>query len=299
MNNVIFTSAIFSLSIVGAEPALAGGHTFGEFIDNTRRVITPPTTRVIEDVIQGKKPEDAVKDVISEESNKVQEATSFLSSVNAEKLDIIRNIAGDDVANIVGWGDAPRIFAYNTAAATAGAIEAVLVDGKPVDVVLGVPLASALRQAHEYYDSRAKPIPEDVKKLMALTFTQDTLNSARYVVSSLEANLPAIINTLRADFGEFRAVKYDKAGNEISEKKVHAVVVGDIIVFSDEVSSAEIFFWGHELQHVVQYAQMGFEEFAAKYQSDYKGIEAEADAVGKKAVEDAEIVMKVLVALNQ
>lgn len=302
MNNAFltFSALIFSFAWLStplsAESLLK---TLENTANDVKDAISSPTQRAVEGLIKGDTPKEALDASISGEVRKIQSFGSLQSAIDSKKMETIRKLAGDDAANLAGWVYAPKIFAYNMAAASAGATEAILVDGKPADIISGIPLASALRQAHAYYDKEAKPIPEDLKILMTLTFSQETLNKSRYAVSSLEANLPAIINALRADFGEFRAVKYDDSGNEISQKKVHAVVVGDIIVFSDEVPSSNLFFWGHELHHVDQYSQMGFEEFAAKYQSDYKGIEAEADDVGKQAVEDAEIVVKVATAIGK
>ncbi len=293
----ILTAPIFALLFVGV---LFPTHGYTEgFFEKAKERLTPSSVRVIKRIVRGEKPNEAVDNVIREDTKAVQEVTRALTELTTVQIEVIRGLAGDDAASLVGWSKMGEIFLYNNIESTAASVERILVDGKPVETVLDIPLASALRQAHDYYDSRAVPIPKDVKKLMSLTFESAFLERARYVVSTFEGNLPAIINTLQTDFGEFRAVKYDKNGNEISNpKKVHAVVVGDIIVFSDEVPATSIFFWAHELHHIAQYDKEGFEGFATRYRENYALVESEADEVGKKAVSDAETIMRVLIALG-
>lgn len=55
-----------------------------------------------------------------------------------------------------------------------------------------------------------------------------------------------------------------------------AVTLDDVLVFSSESASQNVWLWAHELGHVEQYRRLGIEGFAARYVSDWRRLESEA-----------------------
>jgi hypothetical protein len=146
-------------------------------------------------------------------------------------------------------------------------------------------LAGMLRRAHDYYAGAGHPLPDAVKVLLSITFSQELLDRARVVDSDAEGSVPAILRELQASFGE-------AVGGE------YAVTVGDLIAFSEIPKPSEIDFWAHELRHVVQYRQLGgIDAFAAAYTRDFKKLEGEASAASRQGVNDAQKVLTVIRAL--
>lgn len=147
-------------------------------------------------------------------------------------------------------------------------VAAVMQGQNPLQIH-SLPLAAALRAARERFDSRAVPIPADVKLALRGKIPDETLNRARYAIGSLEITLPNLFNFLNVDL--------NNADN-------HAVTVDDIIVFRNDPGSFEnsACHWAHEVAHVDQYRRWGFEEFAWKYLNTYP-IEQEANRVASNA----------------
>jgi hypothetical protein len=140
-----------------------------------------------------------------------------------------------------------------------------LLNGKSPNEIVGMPLAAALKQAKDYYSPKAKPLPQEVQSLLATTFDPRIISKARFVVDDFGGNVPALINKLQETLGN-----------------THAVCVDNIIVFSRQPDPSDAFFWGHEVQHVVQYDKLGIEGFAGKYATSWKEMEDEADEAGRR-----------------
>ncbi|MFD0998188.1 hypothetical protein ACFQ21_02680 [Ohtaekwangia kribbensis] len=136
--------------------------------------------------------------------------------------------------------------------------------------ILAAPLAGAIRAARERHIGSARPLPQNIKQLLAPHFSSEVLDRVRYTVGSVEITLPQFIG---------RGQKY--MGNE------YAVVVDDIIVFNNEPPVNLTFWWAHEITHVEQYKNWGVEVFAYKYMKDLgSSIEAEADNKAYKITSD-------------
>ena len=130
-----------------------------------------------------------------------------------------------------------------------------------------VGLASALRQAHDYYAESAKPLPDAVRSRLAATFPKPVLDRVRVALTGEEGTLPAIINLVQTRFG-------DAIGG------TSAVTIDDIVAFSKIPDPSELELWAHEVQHTIQYQRLGgIDGFAAEYARDYSRLEREAYAV--------------------
>ncbi|MGC1691873.1 MAG: hypothetical protein WA756_18360, partial [Pseudolabrys sp.] len=125
----------------------------------------------------------------------------------------------------------------------------VLETGK-VGNVIGVPLAIGARQAVELYQDRTKPIPADIRFYLTGVFSKEILERAQFVIDDNVGSY-GIINKFQEAFADN-----------------HAVTADNIIVFAKPPSSKDIWFWAHEMQHTVQYKNLGIDGFAAKYTMD-------------------------------
>ena len=142
-------------------------------------------------------------------------------------------------------------------------------NGKNPAQVIAAPLAAAIRAANMSHYANSRPIPQDVKNALRGFFPEETLETARYTIGSVEITLPNAIN---------KVAKYGEA---------HAVTVGNIIVFSKDPGSFSDtpLWWSHEMAHVEQYRKLGVEKFAYKYMRDLgKSIEREANSEAQNIV---------------
>jgi hypothetical protein len=268
---------------------LAGGdleklaNKTGQAIGNIAPVVlVPPAAQVLKKMIIDKKDvATAANETIDDHRNAVNEAAGVASQFDGAKISAVQNLFGNDAAVVQSIGMIPDQIARSSAVAAVNVAADIIAKGKPVDTVVGVPLATALRQAKDYYDGKAKPLPTDIKILLSLTFPPDILDNARYVDSGFEPTLPAVINAIMTEMVE------------TSVDSNHAVTVDNIIVFDHVPPATEVFFWAHEMQHTVQYKAKGIEGFAAAYTKNYKELEDEADKVGHEAAKHAEMISKV------
>ncbi|CAN5392688.1 hypothetical protein BH10PSE7_BH10PSE7_29660 [soil metagenome] len=123
-----------------------------------------------------------------------------------------------------------------------------------------------------------------MQRLLSLTFEASHVSTVRYIVDNEGGNIAALINGIKDVLGE-------TSGNGN-----HAVTIDNIIVFSKEPGGvADLFFWAHEIQHTVQYKNLGIDGFAAKYEVDHASLERDADEVAERAVN---IVQTVVAALS-
>lgn len=224
-------------------------------------------------ILKGDSVGDAVKDVAKDHVDIVIKPIETEAKVKAD-------IVGAVTKEIGAVGKAIDIVIYpeqlqKAAIVETGGITKAVIDTGKLDVVVGAPLAIALREAYIKFQSRAKPIPEKVKFYLSTTYTSDTLNSARYAVDKDLSSLPGIINNIK------------ERSNEN-----HAVTVNNIIIFAKEPSNEDVWFWAHEMQHTVQYKLLGFEGFAARYTLKSGDMEAEANSIGDKALTEANTMVR-------
>ncbi|WP_353472895.1 hypothetical protein PVT71_02360 [Salipiger sp. H15] len=243
-----------------------------DFWSKARRVVDPGGA-IIQDIIEGKKPDEAVKDtadvIVETHKDAVEAVVETGGKIDAATVEFVRQNIGDDFANALSIAQMPdAIGRALTITVTQQASDVVLGNkslGETFQEAVGIPLAAALRQAHDALSPRAKPLPDDIKTALYAGFSHELVDRARYVETDVEGNLPAIINTLKTKIGE-------------TDGTNHAVTVDDIIAFETVPSVLDIGFWAHELIHVRQYRDWGIDKFAAQYATNYKSVENEAEA---------------------
>lgn len=215
------------------------------------------------------------------------EASQLFERIDPEQEDLLRSTYGADAARAVGDLRVETVGTLETRIPPEGEILADILRAEPGLAQLGsMGLAGVLRRAHQYYAGRGKPLPDAVKVMLSISFPKEVLDRVRVIDTDAEGSLPAIINELQTNFG-------DALGGE------SAVTIGDLIAFSEIPDLSEVDFWAHEIQHVVQYRELGgIDGFAAAYTRDYQKLERDANAASKKAVIDAQNVLAVIRALH-
>ncbi|MGH6753091.1 MAG: eCIS core domain-containing protein, partial [Bradyrhizobium sp.] len=196
------------------------------------------------------------------------------AEINIEQKveDAIKKASGPDVAKAIEIIRLPQKFEKRAAVEVGPELQHLIDTGKLGDLQ-GMVLAAALRQAKDLNDGRKKPLPPAVRVFMAGTFDAALLDKARYVVDNNFGSISGIINSISEIFSDN-----------------HAVTVDDTVVFAKNPADDDVWFWGHELQHVVQYTNLGIEGFAAKYLAHSSDMENEANAMGDKALLNAEAI---------
>jgi hypothetical protein len=214
------------------------------------------------------------------------EGSLILGRIDPEQLELLRKTFGADAARAVGDLKVQSAGSLGTRSAPEDDVLADILRAEPGLAQIGsLGLARALRQTQQFYAGRGKPLPDAVRVMLSITFSREVLDGARVVDTDDEASLPAIINELQTSFGE-------------AVGGVSAVTVGDLITFSELPDLSTVEFWAHEIQHVVQYRRLGgIDAFAAAYTTDYRKLEADANAVARQAVIDAQNVLTVIHAL--
>src|SRR4029453_12275717 len=144
----------------------------------------------------------------------------------------------------------------------------VLKRGK-VGNVIGVPLAIGARQAVVLDQDRAKPIPPDIRFYLTGVFSKEILDRAQFVIDD-NVGSHSIISKFHEACGDN-----------------HAVAAENIIVFAKPPTSKEFWFWAHEMQHTLQFKNLGVDGFAAKYTTDSGAMENEANQKADQAVDNA------------
>ncbi len=224
----------------------------------------PTAVRVIEG--------DSLDDAVSEGLDNVKDgirsaagATTLIDPVRQIETQLIEEVAGEDAAKVHAVTKYPTrvLEGLPSALVEYGISTTENIDN--AEDAIGIPLAAALHQAHAFFDDKAEPLPDPIKRMLAVHFDQASLDAARFVVDDQPDTLNGLINLLQTKIGDSTADN-------------HAVVIGDIIVFAKmpALDITDIRFWAHEVAHTIQYAKLGLNGFAAEYVRNYEGIEDEA-----------------------
>lgn len=154
------------------------------------------------------------------------------------------------------WRASLQQTARNTADQARAASEEAL---RRSPAVTGPALVQAIRfsriQAMRAQTPQA--MPDEVRASLAPYFSDEILESARWTTAGRDLGL-----------GSLLARWYYEEG---------AVTLKDLIVFSDAAVAENVWLWAHELAHMEQYRRLGTEGFAARYVSDWRTLEAEAN----------------------
>jgi hypothetical protein len=142
-------------------------------------------------------------------------------------------------------------------------------------------LSIGARQAVALYQDRAKPIPPDIRFYLTGVFSKEILHRAQFVIDD-NVGSHSIINNFHEACGDN-----------------HAVTADNIIVFAKSPSSKDLWFWAHEMQHTVQYKNLGIDGFAAKYTTDSGAMESEANQKADQAVDNANEMIKLVVTMKK
>ncbi|MFN3513882.1 MAG: hypothetical protein ACK41C_12595 [Phenylobacterium sp.] len=121
----------------------------------------------------------------------------------------------------------------------------------------------ALAQAIRFSRSQAlasdpQPIPDEIQRTLAPYFDAAVLSRTRWTLADRRLGL-----------GSLLAGWYYEEG---------AVTLDDVVVFSDHAMVVNVWLWAHELAHVEQYRRRGIDRFAFDYITDWRALEAEANA---------------------
>lgn len=246
--------------------------------DGLKGALAVSGLKTLEDVlIEGKSLEASLDEALDDAKQMLSAGAEIPALINhstAALTEVTGNVLGDSAQDVVGVLMLPTSIAANLPSAI---MDTALATSENIDNaadVVGIPLNAALKQVQDYYAGQGSKIPEKVKLLLGETFTNEQLENVRYVVDDSTGNLAGLINSLQTQFGT--------DGN-------HAVVVGNLIIFDQEPNAGakDLFFWAHEVQHTVQYSEMGLDGFAAEYVVNFEGIENDANEVAKLAVDNA------------
>ena len=207
------------------------------------------------------------KDLVSAASKIPTFSNPTLRIVRKSYVDVVREVYGDDAAVAFEVSaNTQRILEHLPSSATESLI--MTLEKGDIRYVAAAPaavlVAAALRQAQEYFEDRAQPLPAKVKVGLTSHFHPHDLGQARFVVNDDPTTLNGVINWLQTTvFG----------GN-------HAVVAGNIIIFAKAPSDGDtdLGFWAHEILHTIQFRDLGIDQFAHEYVLDHKAIEGEAEA---------------------
>lgn len=154
------------------------------------------------------------------------------------------------------WRASLQQTARNTADQARAASEEAL---RRSPAVTGPALVQAIRfsriQAMRAQTPQA--MPDEIRASLAPYFSDEILESARWTTAGRDLGL-----------GSLLARWYYEEG---------AVTLKDLIVFSDDAVAENVWLWAHELAHMEQYRRLGTEGFAARYVSDWRTLEAEAN----------------------
>ncbi len=268
MKNIISFCAVGFIFIVSSL------NTFAGILDKALPILAPGTKTTI-NIIKGDKPEDAVKKEVKEHAEIIISGPDQIVSIDQGFEDKIKDIVGEDLGKVIEVVRLPEKIGLATGSQTHNkAVNIILKQDVNLKEIVTIPLAASINQAIELYKERALEIPQGIRMLLATTFDSEILHNARFVIDNNLSSLPSAINFLQCAFNEN-----------------HAVTVGNIVVFAKDPGLSAIRFWAHEIQHTVQYKNLGVEDFAAKYPTDYKEMESDAETVASKAVKDAEVIL--------
>ncbi|MDP1874509.1 DUF4157 domain-containing protein [Phenylobacterium sp.] len=124
--------------------------------------------------------------------------------------------------------------------------------------VTGPALVQAIRFSRaQALAQTPEAMPDQVRTALAPYFADEILESARWTTAGQDLGLGSIL-----------ARWYYEEG---------AVTLKDVIVFSDAKVAQNVWLWAHELAHMEQYRRLGTERFAARYVSDWRELEAQAN----------------------
>lgn len=250
--------------------AKAVGNAAKAGVDVALTSVTAPTT-VAWSLITGnpRSAEDAAKSLVKSAIDTVGATAQIASAPYYFAAQLTRDMDGDG-SKLVRGAIAGRLVEINIVPALLAQLGRQHLTS-PQDIAeaiknapLSALLAANLRGAHSVFEPAAHELPKVIRSFMKGHDRDETLSSAKYIVSQFGLTLPEVVNGSQAFMGNHAFV----------------VTVGNVIIFSIEPGTSDeaVHWWAHELAHVGQYADLGFDGFAEKYVDNYQLIEEAAEA---------------------
>ena len=230
--------------------------------------------------IKGENPVMVIKDVANDRIEILIKSHELATGADQKIENHVKSVLPKKLGQTVEISRMPEKLAKQAPIVLSRTAQDVLDTGK-VGNVIGVPLAIGARQAVTLYYDRAKPIPADIRFYLTGVFSKESLDRAQFVIDD-NVGSHGIIN------------KFQEASAD-----THAVTADNIIVFAKPPSLKDLWFWAHEVQHTVQYKNLGIDGFAAKYTTNSGGMENEANQKADRAVDNANEIIRLLVTMNK
>jgi hypothetical protein len=231
-------------------------------------------------VIKGENPVKVIKDVANDRIEVLIKPHEVAAGADQKIENHLKSVLPKKLGQTVEISRMPEKLSKQAPIVLSRTAQDVL-DTAKVGNVIGVPLAIGARQAVALYQGRAKPIPADIRFYLTGVFSKEIIDRAQFVIDDNVGSY-GIIN-------KFQEACADN----------HAVTADNIIVFAKPPSSKDIWFWAHEMQHTVQYKNLGIDGFAAKYTTDSGAMENEANQKGDQAVDNANEMIRLMVTMKK
>jgi hypothetical protein len=231
-------------------------------------------------VIKGENPVKVIKDVVNGQIEILIRPHEVVAGADQKIENHVKSVLPKKLSQTIEISRVPEKLPKQAPIVLSRTAQDVLDTGK-VGNVIGVPLAIGVRQAVALYQDRAKPIPADIRFYLTGLFSKEILDRAQFVIDD-NVGSHGIIN-------KFQEACADN----------HAVTADNIIVFAKPPSSKDIWFWAHEMQHTVQYKNLGIDGFATKYTTDSDAMENEANQKGDQAVDNANEIIRLMVTMKK
>lgn len=254
-------------------PTAAIAGLFEDVINVVTAPIRVPTETTI-DVLQGRDPTRSAQEAAAAHGRVLQNGVNAAQTVHEQIVntprDLISNNLGED------WRQA-----YDTLTAsqrvqtemgfTSGRFLGYCLQQKNCNLnqLMAMPVAASLRDAYKLYLPYSTPISPMAQYYLMKVLPWQTVVNARVAFGATpDFTIPGFLNYGHRRFGSD-----------------HAVTIGNLIVFSRQLNTADRGDWNwllHELRHTQQYGQYSSEVFesidgfSGDYLVNYKGFESDA-----------------------
>src|SRR5262245_4667629 len=226
--------------------------------------------------INGENPVKVIKDVANDRIEILIKPREVVAGADQKIENHLKSVLPKKLGQTVEISRMPEKLAKQAPIELSRTAQDILDTGK-VGNVIGVPLAIGARQAVALYQDRAKPSTADIKFYVTGVFSKGILDRAQFVIDD-NLGSHGIINKFQEACADNRAV-----------------IADNIIVFAKPPSSKDLWFWAHEMQHTVQYKNLGIDGFAAKYTTDSSAMENEANQKADEAVHNGNEMVRLMV----
>ena len=276
------TEKIVQPLLDGTEGVIKDTIDFSEDALRLAKAVTLVST--IKDLFEGKPLKESLKGALEDAKTGLKgiaRAPMVVNHLTNATTEVTGNVLGKEAGKAVALLKLPTSIASALPAALMETLIATSEKGEDGKEVVGIPLNAALKHAHQYYEDKAQPLPEQVAMMLVLGgYDPALVAKAKYVVDHDTGSVPALVNFVMTELGEKSTTN-------------HAVAVDDIIVFANQPGDTilDLYFWAHEVHHVAQYAALGMDGFAAEYTTNHSEIERLADEAATAVYTKVETIL--------